>query len=452
MPFNVIPESMWEINKYFPRIKTTKTGSTYGEFRMTHTKTYIQIIEEISPWLYENRHAIYYQALQSKLTTNLGWLLWSFRNIDTNALQNELARLYNIQVQLRFQNIALNKSNNEAKEIVKALHIIVNKDHAEKISIILQQIYSFEVTQFPLGIIMRFFPHISKVSIKREPTLAKWRTNQKLFLESIQDPSRPMMTRTWEIHDLDSQKDNQPSLRQLLMEVKSNDNEAEYLFLGVDISFFRKKEVLFTFLPRHENEARSFVTNIIPYIRHKYPTFDINTKFLQEAIDRNKDSIWNADTQEIVSQADIYLEQSSNVIENFNMIEALGIVIDDQQRTIPTTQAHEKVQKLFLGDDNTSVGTLFTTAQNESLISTNHTFQRQITPSTTTARSQGTTLTIEEVDSKLTLLSSDMQKIHQLLYSLLNAKSNNEMDISKDNTNPIPKVTGEQTNSTCETP
>jgi hypothetical protein len=220
----------------------------------------------------------------------------------------------------------------------------------------------------------------------------------------------------------------------------------------VDISFFQKKEVLFTFLPRHENEARSFVINNIPYIRHKYPTFESNKIFLQEAIERNKDSIWNADTQEIVSQADLYLEQSSNVIENFNMIEALGIVLDDQQRTIPTTQAHEKVQKLFLGDDNTSVGTLFTTAQNESMISTTNTFQRQITPSTTTARSQGTTLTIEEVDNKLTLLSSDMQKIHQLLSSLLKGNNINEMDISQDNNNITTKVTGEQSNSTCEKP
>jgi hypothetical protein len=114
-----------------------------------------------------------------------------------------------------------------------------------------------------------------------------------------------------------------------------------------------------TFLPQHETEARGFVTNIIPYIRHKYPEYQIEHIFLKEAIERNRDSIWNADTNEIVSSADIYLEQSSNVIENFNMIEALG-VITTEQKQIPTTEEREKVQQLFLGDDNTSVGTLFT--------------------------------------------------------------------------------------------
>ena len=451
MPYNVVPESLWEINKYFPRIKATKTGPTYGEFRMSHTKAYNQIIEEISPWLYENRHAIYYQALQSKLTTNLGWFLWSFRNIDTIALQQELYQLYNIQVHLRFQNIALNKSNKDMAETVKALHIIVNKDQAEKISTILQSIYSFSVEHFPIGIIMRFIPHISKVSVKKENTLSKLRTKQRLFTESIQDPSRPMMTRTWEIQSLDAELQDHTSLKKTLMEVKSIENDKEYLFLSIDISFFRKQETIFTFLPIHENEARSFVTNIIPFIRHKFPSANIEKVFLQEAIERNKDSIWNADTQEIVSQADIYLEQSSNIIENFNMIEALGIVIEDNKRSFPNTQAHEKVQKLFLGDDNTSIGTLFTSAPQEPNINSN-TYHKQITPSTTTARSLGTTLTIDEVDNKLNLLSSNMQKIHQLLYTLLDTKGNqNEMDISKENINQK-KVAGELSNSTCETP
>jgi hypothetical protein len=192
---------------------------------------------------------------------------------------------------------------------LEALHIIVNKEQAEKISKILQSIYSFEVAHFPLGIIMRFIPHISKVSVKKEATLSKLRTKQRLFTESIQDPSRPMMTRTWEIQNLDAVLQDITSLKKILMDVKSIDNDNEYLFLSIDISFFRKQETIFTFLPTHENEARSFVTNIIPFIRHKYPSANIEKVFLQEAIDRNKDSIWNADTQEIVSQADIYLEQ-----------------------------------------------------------------------------------------------------------------------------------------------
>ena len=119
----------------------------------------------------------------------------------------------------------------------------------------------------------------------------------------------------------------------------------------------------------------------------------------------------------------------------------MGIVLDDHKQ-IPTTKAHERVQQLFLGDDNTSVGTLFTNVQNDvSLCGTQYT-NRPITPSTNTIRSQGTTLTIEEVDTKLNTLTSDMQKLHQLIYSLLE----NRFDITnQSNTNnPSPKVTGDQ--------
>ena len=305
------------------------------------------------------------------------------------------------------------------------------------------------MNKFPLGIIMRFIPHISKVSIKREPTLSKWRYKQRLFTESIQDPSRPMMTRTWEINDLDNDNNFQPSIRKILMEVKSQDNDNEYIFLSVDFSFFRKKEVLFTFLPRHETEARGFVTNIIPYIRHRHPTLPINHIFVKEAVERNRDSIWNADTQEIISSADLYLEQTSKVAENFNMIEALGILTDDQHMRIPITKDHEKVQQLFLGDDNTSVGTLFTTVQNDLNTSSSIYNHNNITPSTTTARSQGTTLTIEEVDHKLNTLSTDMQKLHQLIHSLLNTQPY-QQNAGNTATSQSQQVTGDPMEATCE--
>ena len=235
------------------------------------------------------------------------------------------------------------------------------------------------------------------------------------------------------------------------MDVKSVEFPDDYLFLSIDISFFRKKEVNFSFLPRHENEARGFVTNIIPFIRHRYPTINIDKAFLKEAIDRHRDSIWNADTNEIVSSADIYLDESSNMVENFNMIEAMGIVINDQKQ-IPSTKAHERVQQLFLGDDNTSIGTMFTNIQQDVSLCETQYPNRPITPSTNTVRSQGTTLTIEEVDNKLNNLTSDMQKLHQLIYTLIDNRSTSGNLSNVDTTSTPSKVTGEPMDSTCETP
>ena len=443
MPNHTLPEDLWNINKYFPRMKPKQSGPIYGEFRMMHTKKHEDIIQAITPWLFENKIGIYYHTLQCKTTTNLGWLLWSFRNIDTDILQNELLRLYNIKVQLRFQNIMLSKDNEQFKDTVKALHIIVNKEHADRISSILQQIYSFDVKQFPLGIIMRFFPHISKINTCKEITIIKWRRQQMLFLQSLQSPQGQMMARNWEIDQLDLQNDTS-NLRTILMNTKSTRVDNEFLFISVDVSFFRKQEVLFSFLPRHEQEARTFVTNLVPFIKYKHPTVPIQKIFLQEAIDRNHSSVWNCDTHEILSAADLYLEQSCDGNEQFNMLEIMGI--DEQVTNYPKTHEHERVQRLFSGEEHSSVGTLFTKDQNKDMHTP--TFNRGMTPSTTT-RSQTTSLTIEEVDIKLNILSNDMKTIHNLLQTLLATQAINHTPTLPSHTN---EVAGNLMELSCEAP
>ena len=53
-------------------------------------------------------------------------------------------------------------------ETVRALHVVTNKEYGDKVSSLLQ-IYSFSVTKLPLGINMRFIPHVTKVNVKKEP-------------------------------------------------------------------------------------------------------------------------------------------------------------------------------------------------------------------------------------------------------------------------------------------
>jgi hypothetical protein len=55
--------------------------------------------------------------------------------------------------------------------MVRALHIICNQKYADKTSAIFQQLYSFQATAFPLGIVMRFIPHILKVNTEKNQKL-----------------------------------------------------------------------------------------------------------------------------------------------------------------------------------------------------------------------------------------------------------------------------------------
>jgi hypothetical protein len=72
------------------------------------------------------------------------------------------------------------------------------------------------------------------------------------------------------------------------MSIKAKSNKNEYLFLSVDVSFFRSNEVCFSFLTRHEQDVRTFVTNIVPYFRHKHHIDQIKDIFYQEALEQKK--------------------------------------------------------------------------------------------------------------------------------------------------------------------
>jgi hypothetical protein len=92
MEKNLAPDTLQHMNRYFPRLHQPQAGFTYGEFRILHKRKWEHIILDISQWLSDNKHGIYFQTLQCSRTTNLGWLLWSFRQIDTLRLQQELKK------------------------------------------------------------------------------------------------------------------------------------------------------------------------------------------------------------------------------------------------------------------------------------------------------------------------------------------------------------------------
>jgi hypothetical protein len=173
-----IPDDIRTINKYFPRLQPIKSGFTYGEARMVHKKRWEDIVHRMTDWLTRKKHGIYYQTLQCQSTTNLEWLLWSFRRIDVKCLEKEIESIYGIKIHLRNQNIATGQGKTSNEDMVRALHVVANQKEADKIGSLIQKIYSFQSETFPLGIVLRFVHHIlrakedknkdTKVEIKTE--------------------------------------------------------------------------------------------------------------------------------------------------------------------------------------------------------------------------------------------------------------------------------------------
>jgi hypothetical protein len=119
--------------------------------------------------------------------------------------------------------------------------------------------------------------------------LKKLRRRQSIFLNEIEISS----TRSWEIASLDTCIAEQPTLRSLLMSLKTKDGISN-LFLSVDTAFKKNDLVIFTFLPRYEDEARSFVSTLVPHMLNLHSTLFMSEYFTQEACDRAQESEWDS--------------------------------------------------------------------------------------------------------------------------------------------------------------
>jgi hypothetical protein len=382
----------------------------------------------------------------------LGWLLWSFRRIDIQQLSKEIKKLTGATVHLRYQNISTGIGTDKESNTVRALHVVANQKEAESVSNIFQNMYSFDKTVFPLGIIMRFIPHVLRVGSDKKQKIMKFRARQDTFLRAIENSNRPMSATSWEVLALDKETVGIGTLRQEIMTIKSKQKKDEPLFLSVDTSFFRTNEVIFTYLPRHETEARAFVTNMVPYFLHKFKNVKLHTIFQAEAIERAQNIIWNADTEEIVTQSDLYLENSGDVNDNFDLIEVLGI--EEVSKPVQVDEIG-RVERLFSGEDATSVGSLFTQAQNiNQSKDVESTLKAQSNNISMSNKSVSTTLTIEEVDKRMTTMTSELEQIKQMLQKLTgeSTEQNQTQNMVIDEPTGQKRKAGESNSSACQGP
>jgi hypothetical protein len=367
-------------------------------------------------------------------TTNLGWLLWSFRKIDITVLQMELLMKHGINVTLRYQNIILSRGQSSPNDKVMALHVIANKTEADKVAAVLKDIYPFDkqMPSFPLGIVLRFIPHIFRVKRDKLQKITRLRARQDNFLKAIENSDRPMNATSWEILTLDTRRDTFGTLRSRIMEVCSRERPDSKLFLSVDTSFFRSNEVIFTFLPRHETEARAFVTNIVPFFLHKFNEETIKEFFHVEAISRAKGLIWNAETREIESSDDAYLNNSGDGIDDFDFMDALGIA-DNPTTNSDIQQPTDRVERLFFGEDSESIGTLFTSNQ-PGVVPNINTQNGMTIPGTTPVvqnrgirtsgssiggHSYGTTFTNEEATTQIISLTEGFRNLEMMMLAMM---------------------------------
>jgi hypothetical protein len=225
------------------------------------------------------------------------------------------------------------------------------------------------------------------------------------------------------------------------MGVESKVRMGEHLFLSVDCSFFRGNEVIFSFLPRHEQEARAFVANIVPYILNTHPGDAAKSFFHPEAVERALNSFWDNDTQEVISVFDKYIEDFE-ILDDY-ADEFIPDQMNPNSDTIihgaPTDgQAMTRVERIITGAETDSIGTLMTNATSQppatgitpSSILGGSTAGNNVTISSTlsqSGQSVTTTMSQAQVESNILYLNRSVSTIETVV--LLMAQNMN-LDIN----------------------
>ena len=343
----------WKV--YFERGNPNKDGGfIYPSIYLGHSTPFDKLHETVKWFLTSDNCGWYERKLQVEQTRIIGWLMYSLRTMNTEALEEKLRILIGSPFSLRWRTISVPK---QAKlpdsQVVKALHIECSQSDYGKAKLNLKKYYSSRSRWFPLGVKMRLIQMASALmGVPARKKIDSFRLKQKQFVAHMK------AMRSWEIMGLDIDPgSNQPSLRELLNQLESNIEPGTQIFHSVDDSF-QPGAVVFSFHPAREEEARMMVASLIPFLKwavlldNQYLSTNaqqailsrrVYKHFTVEAIDRASEAIWNDVTNSVETPDDQDIMDLDLLDQEFDMSE----LIEDVDTDDVTLSSLDKLRTLI---------------------------------------------------------------------------------------------------------
>ena len=364
-----MPKTIKELQPYSSKLYVfdNKNKMTiYPMFRIGHDKPLEDIREEIREWSRDTSNRMFYNMLQCESSSEIGWFLYSTQKMDSGALADEIADVMGVNVGLRWKMINLGtKGKVPEDKKVSTIAIEVDTKYKWQAQRRFIQFYGKEIQAtdyYPNGIRLRFIKaKKDAVNAKERAKLDKLRERQKAFLTTIQT------TQTWDIVQLDySAAPGQPTLRQMIMEITSEQYPGTPLFHSVDLDW-RGEGYVFEYSPKMQDEAECMVNYLQPYLDHHFPNAQVLNYFTDECIERCRDIKVDEKTGQVIDinsgVAELDLEKEDGII-GFSLTFTKTAEIELAQRP-------EKDRAAPFPGDSDSVSTLdgarlFTNAVNAS--------------------------------------------------------------------------------------
>jgi hypothetical protein len=272
------------LNKFYVGKKSNQASMTYPGVYIGHDKRIPEIREELQPWLNYSNHGLFERMLQAESTSEIGWLLYSTKEMDAGALVDEIADLIGVQVGLRWKIIDVGaKGKLPEGQRINALNVEVCSTQRWEAQKKLQTYFGKAMKnqeEYPNGIRLRFVKSKrDALNLNEKGKIERLRQRQKIFLDKI------LSTTTWDIVQLDYTRDDSlPTLRQMIMSLTTGAQDVP-LFHCVDLDW-KGEGYIFQYSPQVRAEAECAIHTLFPLVQHYFPDADLDDSFTSETVDR----------------------------------------------------------------------------------------------------------------------------------------------------------------------
>jgi hypothetical protein len=293
------PKSVSTFRMYANKVfigDSNKVLTIYPNVRIGHEKPLKDIRRDMRNWLMEGNHGIFYKMLQAESSSEVGWLLYSTRDMDHGALADEMSEILGFNLGLRWKVIDIGvRGRIPDSQKVHALSVEVEQNHRQSYQRKLIAMYGRavkDVHEYPNGVRLRFVKQKSDCyNTNEKGKIDRLRQRQQMFSKSIQ------RFQTWEIMILDHSIEPgvHPTLRQMIMETTSRKYPGTPLFHSVDLDK-QGSGFVFQFSAAMKEEAECMATCILPLLQYKYPKADVASFFTDQAAARCEYLRYNPET------------------------------------------------------------------------------------------------------------------------------------------------------------
>ncbi len=252
------------------------------------------------------------KASDHELATDIGWLPYSTRLQEEERIAEIASSLTGEKVGAKWKAIRTTDGSNRSKDSanasrVYAIHLECAADRAQEARQKLSQWYGSSSKKFPDGTKMRLVPPFNTILSSGNRQKYASLITQQLALNARIGTCTTYEMSTNLLLDKPEPKTG-VSFRQIMLAIPSQVFPGTPLFHSIDKKWRTENEVIFTFLPENDADARNVVAGLIPFLNSTADPWYLQM-FTPAAKITHTESKWDAETHQVFSVDEFEVEE-----------------------------------------------------------------------------------------------------------------------------------------------